>query len=135
MSDIVLSVDTANSGSTTNETFVVTDPSGGRSSYILDGTDLGDREELVLFGTRPKRAGNFRGVIRSGVKFTKAVSVPGVDATDSIDSDIILNLSASVPVGASETDLVHLRQRLVAILDDDAIMEKVMELAITQPTA
>lgn len=133
MSDITLSVDAANSGSPANETFIVAHPSENRTTYILSGTDLGDREELILYSTRPKRAGNFRGVVRSAVKFTKAVAVEAVDATDTVDSDLILNLSFSVPVGTATADIVHLRQRLIALLDNDAYMAKINELAITQP--
>lgn len=133
MSSIVLSVDAANSGSPTNETFVLTSPSEGKSSYILAGTTLQDRTELTLYGTRPKRAGNFRGVIRSGIKFNLAVEVDGVDATDSIDSDAIVNVQFSIPVGTATADIVHIRQRVIALLDDDTLMAKLNETAITLP--
>jgi hypothetical protein len=127
MNDIVLSVDAANDSNPANETFSLVSPfSEGKSTWLKDGTMREDHDIVTFYGALPKRSGNFQGVYRSGIKATHGVEVEGVDSTTSLDSDIILNLSVSVPVGTATADLVLVRQRLIAALDDDTLMNDLM---------
>lgn len=122
MNDIILNVDTANNGTTTEETFSLVRPEEGKATYMLDGSALADKEQLTLFASLPKRSGNFLGVVRSSVKATKAISVPSTVSGEDLTSEIIAQVNFSVPEGTTLADLVHIRQRLVAMLDSDALM-------------
>jgi hypothetical protein len=120
---LTLSVDAANDGNPGDETYTRYEEYQNRSAYI--GADhLPDaRNTLGIYRTFPTKSGNFKGTGKSAVKFTQDVEVPGVDSSVTLTAPIILDLSFSVPVGVAQADLVHLRQRLLALLDDDTFMD------------
>jgi hypothetical protein len=120
---ITLSVDAANDGNAANQTYDRYEEFQNRSVYI--GTDhLPEaRNMFAVYRTFPTKSGNFKGVSKSAVKFTQDVEVAGVDSSTTLTAPIIVELSFSVPVGAASADLTELRQRVLAALDDDTLMD------------
>jgi hypothetical protein len=51
------------------------------------------------------------------------LQVAGVDSSTTLTAPIILDLSFSVPIGATIADVKHLRQRLMALIDNDSFMD------------
>jgi len=122
-STLNLSVDALNSGSPATQAFARYDDSqAGKSVYIGENHSLVARDELALYRSFPTKSGNFNGVGKSSFKFTRDVSVPGVDATTTITSPLIIEVRVSAPVGVSDALILEHRQRALALLDDDAIM-------------
>lgn len=119
---INLVVDPLNNGTTETQAFERYEEYQNRSSYIGDGHTPDNRNALAMYRTFPTRTGNFKGVAKSSVKFTKDVAVPGVDGVASITAPIIIEVSYSVPVGTTTADLVEARQRAIALQDLDTIM-------------
>lgn len=93
-----------------------------RSKYEGENHTLAARDEVTLYRTYPKQSGNFLGVGKSAVKFTLDVSVPGVDATTDVKSAVIAEVSFSVPVGVDPATTLLIRQRIMGLLDLDAVM-------------
>lgn len=120
---LTLAVDAANNGTPANETYTRYEEYQNRASYIGADHLPDDRNLLAIYRTFPTRAGNFKGTGKSSVKFTQDVEVAGVDSSTTITAPIILEVSFSVPVGAPAADLKHVRQRLLALIDDDSFMD------------
>lgn len=121
---LIISVDAANNSLPANETYNRSTSLGeNRILYRLDGTDPDDRDELSLARSFPKRSGNFRGVKRTSCKFTKDIAVPGVDGVN-VSTAIIVECSFSIPIGTPDATVLHLRQKVVGMLDNDTIMDK-----------
>lgn len=128
---ISINVDVANDDNIVQQTYNrVTSPGTSTSLYRMEGSDLVNKDELRFTGSLPKRNGNFQGVIRSGVRLSKDQEVPGVDTTTSIDSLVVMALDCSIPVGTPTATIVELRQRMHALIDSDAIMQPLNELAV-----
>lgn len=121
---LTLSVDMANNGTPEDQVYSRYDESSGRSTYIGATHTPGDRNMLTLTRALPKRVGNFKGVSKSTIKLTRDTMVPGVDANTSVSAPIIIEVSFSFPVGVDATAAKNNRQRIVALLDDDSIMDK-----------
>lgn len=119
---VTISVDTANTGTPTSESFTRYEEFQNRSTYIGADHTPDVRNVLGFYRTFPTKNGNFKGTSKSAVKFTQDVQVAGADGVSTLTAPIILDLSFSVPVGASTADLVHARQRLLALLDGDTLM-------------
>lgn len=117
-----LNVDAANNSTVVAQTYDRYEEFQNRSVYI--GTDHlpESRNALALYRTFPTKSGNFKGVSKSAVKFTQDVVVPGVDGSTTLTAPIIIEVSFSVPVGAATADVVEQRQRVLAALDDDTLM-------------
>lgn len=120
---IVLSVDAANNGSPSNETYQRYDEYPNRSVYIGATHVPESRDMFAFYRTFPSKSGNFRGTSKSAIKLTQDVSVAGVDSNTTLTAPMILEASFSLPVGATSADIKHLRQRLISMLDDDALMD------------
>lgn len=120
---VTLPVDPANNSTVVNEVYTRYEETQNRTAYIGASHAPDDRDLLAIYRTFPTKSGNFKGVAKSSVKFTKDVEVAGVDSSTTLTSPIILDLSASIPVGASAADIKHARQRLIALLDDDTFMD------------
>jgi hypothetical protein len=120
---IVFNVDTLNDTTTiVEETYTRFEEYLNRSKYVGETHSLSSRDELSLYRTFPKQAGNFLGVARSAIKFSYDITVTGVDGTSEITSPIIAEVSFSVPVGATAAETLLVRQRVLALLDLDAVM-------------
>lgn len=121
-STITLAVDTHNNGTTSNLEYSHFENLGNRSIYNSERHDLVMRDTLGLYRTFPKPTETFRGVGRSAVKFTSDITVPGRDGISSIVSPLIVEISFSAPVGATEAQIIEIRQRAMALLDSDSVM-------------
>jgi hypothetical protein len=61
------------------------------------------------------------------VKFSQDITVDGLDGVSQITAPIIVEVSVSLPVGATAADALIARQRVVALVDRDDIMTPLME--------
>lgn len=120
---ITLSIDEANDSTLVVHTLSREGQGTSNRSVYLDGDHtVASRNMLTMLRTLPKKSGNFYGTLKTSVKFTKDVTVPGVDGSDlSIPS--IAEASFSFPVGVDEAHCTLMRQSLVALLDADTIMD------------
>lgn len=120
--NIVLPVDVLNNGTPVNATYTRYEEQANRSVYIGALHTPDARDVLGLYRTFPTKSGNFKGTGKSTVKFTTDVSVLGVDGVSNLTAPIIIDVSFSVPVGVTVADVVEARQRVIALLDNDTIM-------------
>lgn len=122
---ITLSVDTDNDGGTTAAVDLVltrSDYYENRSEYLAAGHSVIMRDKVNLYRTRPKPNGNFRGVAKSAVKFTKDFEVEGMDTTTKNVGSCIIDVGFNFPVGMTPAETLEMRMRAVALLRDDTIM-------------
>lgn len=124
LSDVItLSVDTQNDGvGPVSEEYNRFEENLNRSIYVGEDHQLIDRNTLTFYRTQPKVAGNFRGVAKTSFKFSKDFAVTGVDGVASITAPVIVEVSFSIPVGVTAADQLHVRQRVLALLDLDSVM-------------
>jgi hypothetical protein len=124
---IVLPVDLLNNSSTTDLTLSRVEEHLNRSVYIGGDHEPGVRDTLTLYRTPPKPTSNFKGVMKSAAKFTadKTVADP---VGGNVDAALIGEASFSIPIGVTAADMMILRQRMIALLDDDSIMDDLMRL-------
>lgn len=120
---LVLDVDPQNNATVVEETYTRYEEYQNRAAYIGASHTPDNRDTISIYRTFPTKNGNFKGVAKSAVKLTKDLEVAGVDSSTTLTAPIILDLSFSVPVGATTADVKHARQRLIALLDDDSIMD------------
>jgi len=120
---ISISVDATNVGTPVAEAYNRRDEFQNRSVYI--GTDhLPEmRNELALYRTYPSKSGNFKGTLKSSIKFTQDIEVSGVDSSTTLTAPQIAEVSFSLPVGVTAAEVCHIRQRIIAALDDDTFMD------------
>jgi hypothetical protein len=119
---VTLAVDVLNNGTTEDQIYTRYEEYQNRASYIGASHTPDSRDALAIYRTFPTKTGNFKGVAKSAVKFTKDVEVSGVDSSTTLTAPIIFDLSASIPVGATTADVLEARQRLIALLDNDTFM-------------
>lgn len=93
-----------------------------RSIYIGDSHTLAMRDQMGLYRTQPKVAGNFRGTAKSAVKFTRDFEVPGSDASTVLVVPGIVEVSFSTPVGVTPAQSLELRRTAVALLEDETVI-------------
>lgn len=119
---ITLPVDILNDGNTTNEVYERFEEHLNRSVYIGENHVPEDRDQLMLYRTFPTKSGNFKGVMKTSFKLSKDFAVDGVDSTTSVTAPLIIEVNVSCPVGVSQADMLHARQRALALLDLDSVM-------------
>lgn len=124
--EITLSVDVANSGTTVNHVFTRHSEEPSKTTYRGPDDSLLVRNTLAFYRTAPKRSGNYLGSAKSGVKFTQDVSVTQLDGTTT-KAPLIVEVSFSVPVGATTAQTKEIRQRALAILDREDVIAKLMD--------
>lgn len=128
---LTLPVDAANNATVVNEVYRRFSESDGRSLYIgTDHTD-GERNTLTLLRTLPKANGNFKGVGKATFKFTQDIHVPSGTQDVDVLAPAIVEVSFSLPVGATPAIAMHLRQRALAMLDKDSYVANLHELRET----
>jgi hypothetical protein len=123
---LTLAVDELNDGNTVNHVFERSDSFSNRSVYAGENHSLVARDNLTLYRTYPKASGNFPGVAKSAFKFSRDYSITGVDGVATLTSPVIVEVSFSVPVGVAPADQLVMRQRAIALLDDDDVMVALM---------
>lgn len=120
---ITLSVDEENDGvGPVNHVFTRLEEYLNRSVYVGPNHSLVTRNTLGLYRTFPKPQGNFNGVAKTSMKFTQDVQVLGKDGVSQITSPIIVEVSYSIPVGATGAQILIARQRALALQDLDSVM-------------
>lgn len=124
---ITLPVDILNNGTLTNTDYLRFEEYQNRAVYIGVGHTLTSRNTLSLYRTMPKVSGNFRGTAKTAVKFSLDIQVLGVDNTLIVGPSIV-EVSFSIPVGATTAHTVEQRQKAIALLDQDAIMNSLNDL-------
>lgn len=125
--NITLPIDVLNNGTTVDLTFDRYEELLNRSTYISSVHEPGKRDIVAFYRTLPKTAGTFKGVRKSTVKFTSDLTVAD-NAGGTIDCPFILELNFSIPIGVSNATIVAMRQRAIALLDQDTIMDKLNDL-------
>jgi hypothetical protein len=123
---LTLAVDELNNASTVDHVYNRFEEYTNRSVYTEDGHQLTARDTLTLYRTFPKQNGNFKGTAKCSAKFSIDKSVLGVDGLADLTSPIIGEVSFSVPVGVTVADQMIMRQCIIALLDDDAVMVALM---------
>lgn len=121
-STITLNVDYLNDGTTTAEVYSRFSDVENRSTYIGASHVPEARDTMQFYRTAPTKNGNFKGVKKTTVKFTRDFDVEGVDSATTLTSPAIVEVNFSIPMGVSAADTVKLRQRVLALLDDDTVM-------------
>lgn len=119
---ITLAVDEANNASTTNHVLTRAEEGASKSVYYDADHTMAARNELSFSRTFPKQNGNFYGTLRTNVKFTKDVTVVGVNG-ENIKVPLIAEATFSLPVGTDNAAATLARQKLVALLDYDTVMD------------
>lgn len=120
---ITLAVDTANTGVTEGQVYERYREYDNRSEYIGPGHSAASRNLLAFYTADPKQSGNYRGTRKSSKKLTEDIMVVGVDGNN-IVSPIILEVSISAPIGATPAQMIEIRQRMIALLDNDTLCSK-----------
>lgn len=124
---IILSVDEQNDGvGPVNHVYTRFEENANRSTYIHSAHSLTAKDTLSFYRTAPKPSGNFRGVAKTAQKFSKDITVLGVDGSN-ITAPIIVEISWSLPVGATAAQAMIARQKVVSLMDLDATMIPAME--------
>lgn len=120
---ITLSVDAdgAGAGAAADENFSNFDRFSNRSVYHAPGHSTVLRDTLTLYRTLPKPTSIFYGVQKSAAKFSLDVEVDTPSGVTT-RSPIIYELSASIPVGASATDILHVEERVKALIYNRDLM-------------
>lgn len=128
MSTITLAVDVLNNATLVNKVFTKLRSLKNGLQTVLFGPDHTSYSPDLLSCTvsDPKPNGNFKGVVRPIVKRSTTVSVAGVDDTTTISTPLIGTINFSVPVGVTAAQVMELRQDLIAVLDNDSIMDGMM---------
>lgn len=119
---ITLAVDELNNASLVNYVFTRFEEYQNRAVYIGEDHTIAQKDSLSMYRTFPKTSGNFKGVGKTSVKFSKDITVLGVDGVSNLTSPIIVEVSFSIPVGATAAQCLIARQRALALLDRDDIM-------------
>lgn len=121
--ELTLQVDPLNDDTIVPELYVRSDYFQNRSQYIGASHALDARDTIGLYRSYPTKNGNFKGVQKTAVKFTQDVTVNGVEGGTTLSAPVIGEINFSIPVGAPSADALKLRQRMIAILDDDTTMD------------
>lgn len=123
---LTLSVDKANDNNAVNEVFT---RDGGavapnKSFYYGDLHTVDAKETLAFTRVLPKINGNFKGTQRSSQKYARAFNVLGVDGS-TIQAIATTECIDSFPVGMTSAHKKEMRQYMIALRDNDAIMDKI----------
>lgn len=126
---ITLSVDEQNDGvGPVNHVFTRFDEYQNRSVYTSATHSMALKDTMSLYRTMPKASGNFRGVMKSAIKFSQDILVTGVDGVSQLSAPIIVDISFSIPVGATPAQTMIARQRALSALDFDTVMAPLNDL-------
>jgi len=125
---LTLAVDTLNNGTTSNQTFTAISRETNKSTYSRSDASSANRRDLAFLRKFPTRSGNFLGATKVTFKFTDTYSVQGVDSNP-LSTLLVGEVSFSIPVGVAAADAKEFRQRLLAVLDNDTVMDKLMNRA------
>jgi hypothetical protein len=126
---LTLVVDPANDSNNVNEAYRrYSSNELNRTLYIGPDHTTVMRNTLTLLRTPAKRNGRSFGVDKATFKFTQDVLVPTTTPDVDMVAPAIVEVAFSLPVGATPEDAMHLRQRAIAVLDNDTIVSPLHEL-------
>lgn len=117
-----LAVDVANNATNVNQVFTRDEEYLNRVIYAHSTSSLTARFLLGFYRQKPIKAGNFLGVAKTTQKITMDITVPGADGVASFTQPLIGEFSLSIPVGATDAQILKMRQMFVTLLDRDDIM-------------
>lgn len=120
--EITLSVDLLNTGILTDIDYRRVEEYLNRSSYISEEHEPGKRDTLAFYRTPYKSTSTFKGTRKTSVKFTVDEDVLAPDGTTT-SAPAIIEVNFSIPVGVTAAQILVYRQRLIALLDSDTIMD------------
>lgn len=117
--ELTLTIDPELDGqSTTEAVFTRYEEDKSKSTYISSAHTVASRDQLQFYRTFPKQNGNFRGVQKATIKFTKDAIVDGVNG-DPVVAPLIIEVNFSIPVGYASADVAAVRSGLVSLFKDE----------------
>lgn len=119
---ITLAVDEANNSTSVNHVMSRAEEGVNKSVYYDADHTVAARNNMSIIRQFPKQSGNFYGTLKTTVKFTKDISVDGVNG-ETIKVPLIAQADFSFPVGTTNAQATLFRQKLIAMLDDDSVMD------------
>lgn len=119
---ITLAVDKLNNGTPTSEVFTRHSESVDKTVYRGPDHTVSSPNTLTLYRTLPKRSGDFLGTSKVSIKLSETVSVVN-GAGETVSVPNIVEVSFSNPVGVSAAIMKAQRQRALAALDLDTVMD------------
>lgn len=121
---ITLPVDLLNNGTPTDQVFTRFREEPERTEYHGPTHTGAVQDILTLTRKSPVRNGNFLGAYRTKAVFTQSFDVTGYDGTTL--KGIVANVSVemTVPLGLTSAQVLTLRQRVIALLDQDIPMDR-----------
>jgi hypothetical protein len=119
---LTLSVDPLNDSNPANEGWDRIEEGQNRSIYAGPDHSLVAPQKLTLTRNVPKKSGTFLGVAKSGMKISEDISVDTSETSVEVSAPLIGAVSFSIPIGATAAEAMLLRQRLIALLDNDGFM-------------
>lgn len=126
---ITLPVDTLNNGVTTDLDYIRFDEYQNRTVYISENHTPAMRDLLTFNRTFPKQIGTFFGTRKTAAKFT-CDNVVATNDGGTVISPAIVEISSSLPIGLTDAQLTEVRQRVIALIDQDLLMNKFQGLQI-----
>lgn len=123
--ELTFHVDVLNNNTLVDKLYERYEDGPNRSVYVTSAHTPAFRDQVTLLRTLPTKTGNFKGVSKGSLKLTADQTVLGVDGSN-VQAPLILELSFSAPVGATAAVIKEYRQRVIAMLDDDTFMDKLM---------
>lgn len=124
--EITLSVDVGNNGIAVDLDFTNFQRFENRSTYVGETSSPDKVDTLQFYRTMPKPNGNFKGTAKTAIKRTEGLIVSGVDGLAQLQAPAIGEVSFSIPVGATESQVVKLCQELIAVLDNTELIKKIV---------
>jgi len=122
---ITLSVDKLNNATPVSEVFTFdSNINPNKSLYYGDLHTVDSKETLVFTRVPAKINGNFKGTQRSSQKYSRDFEVLGVNG-ETIKVTATTEVIDSFPVGLTSAQKKELRQYLVALRDNDTVMDLV----------
>lgn len=116
-------VDTAATGTTTDETYSRYSESSDKSTYVGATNSMAARDQLVFSRSFATASGNFAGAYHAAFKVFWDRTVPGVDTSTERTEPIIVTVDARIPLGATYEDILHALQRATSVITTGAIRE------------
>lgn len=118
-----LSVDVTHTSTPVDQDWSLLDRVGNRSLYLAESHLPTAKDTLNFYRTFPKPTSVFNGVQKSAFKFSTDKVVTGADGVSQIVAPLIIEVSFSIPVGVDAAALLAGRQRVVALINSDTMMD------------
>lgn len=120
---LTLPVDTTNNGTTTNRNYNRYREEPEKTEYR--GPDHAGivQDTLTITRKSPTRNGNFLGAYRTKAQFAQSYDVIGLDGTTQKGINATISIEVVAPLGLTDAQLKELRQRALALLDNDTVMD------------